>query len=273
VKDLGDLYYFLGIEVTKQRGGLLLTQQKYTTELLQKARMMKCKGVVTPMSVTKKLSKEGGTLLSPVEATDYRSIVGSLHYLTITRPNISFAVNKVCQFLQAPSTAHLTAVKRILQYLKSTMSHGLQLHSSLNKVITAFTDVDWAGSVDDRRLTGGYAIFYGSNLISWSARKQPTISRSSTEAEYKALANAAAEIIWIQSLLRELGVYQSKIPRLWCDNLGATYLSVNPVFHGRMKHVKVDLHFVIERVARKLLDIRFISSQDQVADIFAKPLA
>jgi hypothetical protein len=150
VKDLGDLHYFLGIEVTKQRGGLLLTQQKYTTELLQKARMMKCKGVVTPMSVTKKqLSKEGGTLLSPVEATYYRSIVGSLHYLTITRPNISFAVNKVCQFLQAPSTAHLTAIKRILQYLKSTMSHGLQLHSSLNKVITAFTDADWAGSVDD----------------------------------------------------------------------------------------------------------------------------
>jgi hypothetical protein len=116
-------------------------------------------------------------------------------------------------------------------------------------------------------------VFLGSNLISWHARKQATVSRSSTEVEYKALANATAEVIWVQSLLAELGVSQSRAAVLWCDNLGATYLSANPVFHARTKHIEVDYHFVRERVARRLLDIRFIPSGDQVADGFTKSLA
>lgn len=115
-------------------------------------------------------------------------------------------------------------------------------------------------------------MFFGDNLISWSSRKQATVSRSSTESEYKALANATAEIMWIQSLLKELGNFQSRSPNLWCDNLGATYLSANPVFHARTKHIEVDFHFVRERVAEKLLKIRFISSKDQLADVLTKPL-
>jgi hypothetical protein len=163
-------------------------------------------------------------------------------------------------------------VKRILRYIKGTTSLGLTFRKSSSTLVSAFSDADWAGCVDDRRSTGGFAVYFGPNLISWSARKQATVSRSSTEAEYKALANATAEVIWIESLLGELGVQRKRVPCLWCDNMGATYLSANPVFHARTKHIEIDFHFVRERVVNKLLEIRFIPSGDQVADGFTKAL-
>jgi histone deacetylase 1/2 len=274
LKDLGKLHYFLGVEVKCSDNSILLSQRKYATELLQRAGMSKCSPISTPMSSSDKLSSTDGTPLSPEESTRYRSVVGGLQYLTMTRPDLSFAINKVCQYLHAPSCTHWSAVKRILRYVKATLSDGLLLRrpTASSDLLSAFSDADWAGDSDDRRSTGGYAIFYGGNLVAWSARKQATVSRSSTESEYKSLANATAELIWVQALLDELGVFQSRPPVLWCDNIGATYLSSNPVFHARTKHIEVDFHFVRERVAQKLLQIKFISSKDQLADIFTKPL-
>ena len=152
------------------------------------------------------------------------------------------------------------------------MSTGLHFRRSASTRLGIFTDADWAGYSDDRRSTGGFAIFLGPNLLSWSSRKQPTVSRSSTEAEYKSLANATVEIIWVQTLIRELGVMHSPVACLWCDNIGATYLSANLVFHARTKHIEIDFHFVRERVASKELEIRFIPSKDQLADGFTKAL-
>jgi hypothetical protein len=190
--------------------------------------MEQCKPINTLLSASNKYSVHIGTPLGTKEATRYKSIVGGLQYLTLVR-----LLNKVCQFLHAPTIDHMTAVKRILRYVKGTIILGsikFKRDSSLR--INAFSDANWVGCPDDRRSTGGFAVYLRNNLISWSAQKQATVSHSSTEAEYKSLANATTEVIWLQTIMRELGVMQSGILCLWCDNLGATYMTENLVFHA-----------------------------------------
>ncbi|KAK1645287.1 hypothetical protein QYE76_063092 [Lolium multiflorum] len=194
VKDLGKLHYFLGLEVTHDDTGLSMTQKKYSEDLLRRAGMLQCKPAFTPMSVTNPLTSDDGALLSASDATEYRSVVGGLQYLTLTRPDISYAVNRVCQYLHSPRDTHWTAVKRIPRYVRHTASYGLRLSSASSCLLSAYSDADWAGNPDDRRSTGGYAVFFGSNLIAWSARKQATVSRSSTEAEYKAVGDATTDL-------------------------------------------------------------------------------
>jgi hypothetical protein len=235
--------------------------------------MKNCKPNATPLAVSEKLSIEGGTKLGEKDSVMYKSVVGALQYLTLTRPDLSFGANKVCQFLHAPSTLYWMAVKRKLQYLRGTLQLGITFTPDKSMMISVFSDADWIGCVDDRRSTRGFAVFLGHNLILWNAKKQATVSRCSTEADYKSLANATAEIIWVKIVLHELGVKQPRPAYLWCDNLGATYLAINPVFHVRTKHVKIDYHFVREQVSSKSLDVRFISTQDQVVDGFTKPLS
>lgn len=197
--------------------------------------------------------------------------MGSLQYLLLTRPDIAFAVNKVCQFLATPTTIHWAAVKRILRYLKGTMSYGLRFTPSSFQ-LQAFTDADWAGCPDDRRSTTGIAIYLGDSLIHWSAKKQTTVSRSSTEAELRALATATTDLIWIRRLLTELCIPNLRAPILWCDNIGAMYLAANPLFKARTKHIEVDFQFVRQLVLKKDLLVRYIATKDQLADAFTKGL-
>ncbi|KAJ4768699.1 hypothetical protein LUZ62_079074 [Rhynchospora pubera] len=270
IKDLGSLSYFLGIEVTSHDSSLHLSQTRYLKNLITRASMTGAKPCVTPMQAGVQLSKYDGSKME--NPHQYRSIVGALQYATITRPEITFAVNKACQFMSDPTDKHWQLVKRILRYIQGTLNHGLVLKPSPDLSLHAYCDADWAGCPDDRRSTTGFAIYLGSNLISWSAKKQSTVSRSSTEAEYRSLAVTTQEIMWLNSLLQELGYTPPHNPTLWCDNLGATFLAANPVFHARTKHIELDLHFVREKVNAKQLTVKFICSVDQIGDIFTKSL-
>ncbi|GKV09714.1 hypothetical protein SLEP1_g21171 [Rubroshorea leprosula] len=220
LKDLGQLSYFLGIEVTPFDGGTPLSQAKYATDLLTRSSMLEASTIATPLA-----TKDTTTLrdMEPVNAKEYRKIVGALQYLTITRTDICHAVNKVCQFIQNPTLAHLRQVKRILRYIN--------------------------GCVTTRRSTTGYCVFLGANCISWSSKKQPTVARSTAEAEYRALASATAEIVWITYILRDIGISLPSPPQLFSDNISALHMSINPVFHARTKHIELDYHFVREKVA------------------------
>jgi hypothetical protein len=248
LKDLRPLSYFLGIEVKQAADGICLSPVKYTTDLLKHTGMLSCKLAITPLSSTRKLSAHEGEVLLPEDATRYQSIIGALQYLMLTHPDISFSVNKVCQYLHSPTTIHWTTVKRILCFLKHTLRTGLHIRSSPSMMISAFSDADWAGCGDDRKSSGGFTVFLGPNLISWCYpnliswcyKKQKMVSRSSTEAEYKAMTDTTAKIMWVQTVLQELQIPHSKTARLWCDNMWAKYLASNLIFHGRMKHIKID---------------------------------
>ncbi|GJT10849.1 ribonuclease H-like domain-containing protein [Tanacetum coccineum] len=212
--DLGPLNYFLGISVTRDSSGLFLSQKKYALEILDRAHMANCNPSRTPIDTESKLGSEGD-LVS--DTTLYRSLAGSLQYLTFTRPNISYAVH--------------------------------QLFSSSTTELVAYSDADWAGCPTTRRSTFGYCVFLGNNLLSWSSKRQPMLSHSNAEAEYHGVANAVAETRWLSNLLRELHTPLSSATLVYCDNVSAVYLSCNLVQHQRTKHIEIDIHFVLDLVA------------------------
>ena len=246
MKDLGPLQHFLGIAVTRSSFGMMLSQRQYALDLLERAGMTACKPCTTPVDTKAKLSSDGPPVADP---TLYRSLVGALQYLTFTRPAITYAVQQVCLHMHDPREPHLTAVKRILRYLQGTTDLGLFLSCTASSALTVYTDADWAGCPDTRHSTSGYAVFLGDNLVSWSSKRQHTVSRSSAEAEYRAVANGVAEASWLRQLLQELHHPPTRTTLVYCDNVSAVYLSSNPVQHQRTKHIEIDLHFVRERVA------------------------
>ena len=235
--------------------------------------MLNSNGMPTPMVSTSKLSKIGSNAVS--DPTQFRSVVGALQYATLTRPEISFAVNKVCQFLSNPLEEHWKAVKRILRYLSGTLHHGLLIqpaspHQPLS--LLGFCDADWASDPDDRRSTSGACVFLGPNLVSWWSKKQQLVARSSAEAEYRSMAQLASEMLWVQSLLQELHC-RFTTPKLLCDNLSTVTLAHNPVLHNRIKHMELDIFFVREKVLSKQLIVEHVPAQDQWADALTKPLS
>nr|XP_020164044.1 uncharacterized mitochondrial protein AtMg00810-like [Aegilops tauschii subsp. strangulata] len=222
IKDLGPLHYFLGVEVVRRLDGFFLHRWKYPYELLERAAMLNCKPAAMHVDTKAKLSATDGSPAS--DAAFYRSIVGALQHLTLTRPEIQYAVQQVCLHMHAPRDVHWAAVKRILRYVCGTMDLGVTLHASADTALTAYSDADWAGCPDTRRSTLGYCVYLGPSLISWSSKRQPTVSRSSAEAEYRAVANAVAECPWLRQLLQELSCPVDRATVVYCDNVSAVYL-------------------------------------------------
>ncbi|GKV30529.1 hypothetical protein SLEP1_g39332 [Rubroshorea leprosula] len=230
-----------------------VTQQKYALDLLKRFGLDNCKPAPTPVALGSKLSQKESTLVKHPER--YRSLVGTLQYLTFTQPDITYVVNQVCQFMHDPQEAHLQVAKRILGYIKGTLHNGLFFSAHKTKVdLVAFSDADWGGDPDSRKSIFGFCVFFTGSPISLSSKKQRKVSRSSTKAEYKAVSDATAELAFA------------------CDNQSAMKLALNPVFHVRSKHFELDCHFIREKVEDKEIHLRFVPSTKQLADIFTKEM-
>ena len=268
MKDLGLPKYFLGVEIETHPGGLFLHQTAYAKDILHQASMSTCNSMPTPLP--QQIDNQDSELFS--EPTYFRSLAGKLQYLTITRPDIQYAVNFVCQRMHAPTTADFSFLKRLLRYVKGTIHMGLHIRKDQNLALSAYRNSDWAGCKETRRSTTGFCTMLGPNLISWSAKRQETVSKSSTEAEYRALTAVAQELTWLSFLLRDLGVSQFHPTLVCCDNLSAVYLTANPALHNRSKHFDTDYHYIREHVALGLIETKHISATLRLADIFTKPL-
>ncbi|GJS88891.1 ribonuclease H-like domain-containing protein [Tanacetum coccineum] len=267
--DLGLLNYFLGISVSRYSSGLFLSQMKYAVDILDRAHMVNCNPSRTPIDTESKLGSDGDPVPDP---TLYWSLAGSLQYLTFTRPDISYAVQHMCLYMHDPREPHFASLKRILHYVRDTLDYGLQLFSSSTTDLVTYSDADWAGCPTTRRLTSGYCVFLGNNLLSWSFKRQLTLSHSSAEAEYRGVANAVAETCWLRNLLCELHTPLTLATLVYYDNINAVYLSCNPVQYQRTKHIEIDIHFVHDLVAAGQVRVLHVPSRYQFVDIFTKGL-
>ena len=270
-RDLGAASYFLGMDIHRDRQARTITlgQHRLTTDLLTKYGLEECKTLLTTLSTSTKLTKSGEPL--DTGAHPYSQLIGSLMYLSVcTRPDISQAVGALARYMAKPTVAHWQAAKGVLRYIAGTANFGITFGGS-NLTLEAYCDADYAGDIDTRRSTTGYVYILGGGAISWSSRLQPTVAASTTEAEYMAAAYAIKEALWLRTFLSELGLDTEPIT-IGADSQSAIKLLKNPVLSMRSKHIDVIYHFARERVARKDVSFKYISTTEMVADALTKPL-
>ncbi|KAK2981078.1 LOW QUALITY PROTEIN: hypothetical protein RJ640_012033 [Escallonia rubra] len=268
--DIGLMSYYLGIEVKQRDNGIFISQEGYAKEILKKFKMDDANPVSTPVECGVKLSKKD--VGEKVDPTFFKSLVGSLRYLTCTRPDILFGVGLISRYMEAPTVTHMKAAKRILRYLKGTIEFGLFYSPSNNFKLSAYCDSDLARDLDDRKSTTGFVFYMGDTAFTWSSKKQPIVTLSTCEAEYVAATSCVCQAIWLRFLLRELHLPQKESTEIFVDNKSAIALAKNPVFHDRSKHINTRYHYIRECITEKAVELKYVKSQDQVADIFTKPL-
>ena len=267
---MGKMNYFLGLQIKQLEDGIFINQSKYCKELLKKFDMDNCKAMNTPMgSGTYVDQDESGT---PIDITKYRGMIGSLLYLTASRPDIMFSVCLCARFQANPKESHLMAVKRIMKYLKGTTNVGLWYPKGSICTLIGYSDADYAGCKTDRKSTSGTCHIIGNALVSRACKKQACVALSTAEAEYIAAGSCCAQILWLKQQLRDYGLDLGCIP-LRCDNTSAINITKNPVMHSRTKHIDIRHHFLRDHVLKGDVEVTFVDTHNQLADIFTKPLA
>ncbi|GAA0158433.1 transmembrane signal receptor [Lithospermum erythrorhizon] len=232
--------------------------------------MMNAKAVVTPLASDWHPHVEDSHVLS--DPTIYRRLVGRLLYLNISRPDLTFSVNLLSQFMQAPTENHWSATLHVVKYLIDTQSHGLYYAANTDLTLHAYCDADWGTCPITRGSITGFCVMLGSSLVSWKSKKQHTVSRSSTESEYRSAAATVCELKWMSYILQDLCQKVLFLITLKCDNRSAIHIIENPVFHERTKHIEMDCHLIRDHYKSGFVDPVFVSSRAQLADVFTKIL-
>ena len=270
MKDLGPLKYFLGVEVARFATGIFLCQRKYALDIISETGLLGAKPVFTPLEQNHHLALVDGQPFSHPE--QYRRLVGRLIYLCFTRPELSYCVHTLSQFMQKPQQDHWHAALRVVRYLKGNPSQGIVLHKDSNLTLSGWCDSDWASCPLTRRSLTGWFVFLGDSPISWKTKKQHTVSRSSAEAEYRSMATTTSELKWVKSLLHYLRIPHSQSIKLYCDSQAAIHIAKNPVFHERTQNIEVDCHFIRDAILAGTIQPSYVPTRLQLVDIFTKAL-
>ncbi|KAK6153453.1 hypothetical protein DH2020_013092 [Rehmannia glutinosa] len=267
-----ELTFFLGLQVKQLKDGTFISQTKYTRDLMKKFGMEEKSSVKIPMNTSVKMDMDADG--KPVDQTKYRALIGSLLYLTASRPDITFAVGVCARFQSAPKESHMTAAKRIRRYLKGCQEVGLWypkevlhgIHQNLNNKFP-----NNAGCRVDRKSTSGTCQMLENRLVSWFSKKQNSIATSTQIEEYIVAGSCCAQVLWMRQQLRDYEIEEKEIP-IMCDNTSAIAITQNHVLHSRTKHIDVRYHFIRDHVEKKDITLEYISNDKQLADIFTKPL-
>jgi hypothetical protein len=270
MSDLGEMSYFLGMEVEQKNGDIFICQRKYAKEMLKKFNMENCKSMSTPMCPKEKLCKDNEA--EQVDETLYRSLIGCLMYLTTTRPDVMYAVSVLSRFMNCAKESHFKAAKRVLRYIKGTINYGIKFCRSQNFKLQGYSDSDWAGSLDDMKSTSGYCFSSGSGIFSWCSKKQEIVAQSTAEAEFIAATAAVNQALWLRKILTDMHLEQRETTEVMVDNQAAIAISKNPVFHGKTKHFSIKLFFLRDVQKDGAVCLKYCKTEDQLSDICTKAL-